>query len=120
MHPPFSLATGCAAADFMRKMLDLASKKCHNMEYTVYAVRNDFFGETVDVAGLVTGGDLIAQLKGKPLGKRLFIPGCMLRHGENVFLDDVTLEDASAALGVPIIPLSNDAQTLIDALCANN
>ena len=118
--PPFSLATGCAAADFMRKMLDLAAKKCHNMEYTVYAIRNDFFGETVDVAGLVTGGDLIAQLRGKPLGKRLFIPGCMLRHGENVFLDDVTLEDASAALGVPIIPLSNDAQALIDALCAKD
>ena len=51
----------------------------------MYPIRNDFFGETIVVAGLVTGGDLIAQLRGKKLGERLLIPANMLRHGERVF-----------------------------------
>lgn len=116
----FSLATGRAAANFMRKMLDLIAEKCHNKDGTscgkVYAIRNDFFGETVTVAGLVTGGDLIAQLTGKDLGERLLIPSCMLRHGENVFLDDLTTDDVSARLGVPVVIVPGTAQGLLDAV----
>jgi len=116
----FSLATGFAAANFMRKMLDLIAEKCHNNDSTpcgrVYAIRNDFFGETVTVAGLVTGGDLIAQLTGRDLGERLLIPSCMLRHGENVFLDDLTTDDVSARLGVPVVIVPGTAQGLLDAV----
>ena len=104
---PFAIATGCAAAEFMRKMLDLAGKKCHNIKGIVYAIRNDFFGHTIDVAGLVTGTDIIAQLKGKPLGERLLIPATMLRQGENVFLDDVTPEQVAQALGYRSVILPN-------------
>ncbi|MBQ4043155.1 MAG: DUF512 domain-containing protein, partial [Clostridia bacterium] len=77
---------------------------------------NDFFGHSVDVAGLVTGGDLIAQLRGKELGTRLLIPQTMLRHGEGVFLDDVTLEDVRDALGVPVIPVAQDGGELLAAM----
>lgn len=77
---------------------------------------NDFFGRTIDVAGLVTGGDLIRQLKGKKLGERLLIPHTMLRHGEGVFLDDVTLEQVSAELGVPVVPVGGSGDELLSAM----
>ena len=77
---------------------------------------NHFFGETVTVAGLITGQDLIAQLKGKDLGTRVLIAQNMLRHGETVFLDDVTLEEAETQLGVPIIPVPQDGFDLFEAV----
>ena len=69
------------------------------------------------MAGLVTGGDLIAQLRGKALGERLLIPANMLRAGERVFLDDVTLDDVERALGVPVSPVAQDGYELLDAMC---
>ena len=68
------------------------------------------------VAGLVTGGDLIEQLRGKELGQRLLIPASMLRSGERVFLDDVTLDDVERELGVPVIPVAQDGYELCDAI----
>ncbi|HHU05759.1 MAG TPA: DUF512 domain-containing protein [Clostridiales bacterium] len=114
---PFSIATGVAAAPFLTKILKIAKGKCVNINGRVYAIENDFFGKTVDVAGLVAGGDLISQLKGKDLGRRLLIPASMLRHGGDMFLDDVTLSDAEAALGVPIVPVPNNGYELLSAIC---
>ena len=74
-------------------------------------------GETITVAGLVTGGDLIEQLRGKNLGQRLLIPASMLRSGENVFLDDVTTGDVEQELGVPVVPVPQDGYELLDAIC---
>ena len=107
----FSVATGVSAAPFMEKLVSLAGA-----DAAVYAVPNDFLGHTVDVAGLLTGGDLIRHLKGKDLGEALLIPQVMLRHGEGVFLDDVTLEDMSEALGVPVVPVENDGEALLRAM----
>ena len=99
--------------DFITKW----SKKCDNIfQYDVVAVKNRFFGETVNVAGLVTGGDLIDALRGRITGKRLFIPEVMLRHEMNVFLDDVTLEEAEAALGVPVLPVKVDGRSFAEAI----
>ena len=112
----FTIATGVAAAPLLEKLLQTAHKKCAKIDGRVYAVVNDFFGHTIDVAGLVTGGDLIAQLRGKDLGERLLIPHTMLRHGEGVFLDDVTLEQASEALGVPVTPIGGSGGELLDAM----
>ncbi len=113
----FTVATGVSAAPFMRKLIDELAKKCDNInDSEVYAVRNDFFGETVDVAGLVTGGDLIKTLKGNSLGKRLLIPAVMLRHGENVFLDDVSVADVERELGVAVISVENDGDALLSAM----
>ena len=113
---PFSIATGTAAAPFLEKLLLTAQKKCDKIHGTVYPIVNDFFGHTVDVAGLVTGGDLIAQLRGRELGNRLLIPQTMLRHGEGVFLDDVTLEEVRRELGVPVQPVPQDGGALLDAM----
>ena len=98
----FCVATGAAAAESLRNLILTASGKCGKIHGKVFAVRNDFFGESVDVAGLVTGGDLIAQLKDRHTGERLIIPQTMLRHGEGVFLDDMTLKEAEHVLGIPI------------------
>ena len=114
---PFAIATGVSAAPFLTELLDLAREKCGKIKGTVYPIRNEFFGETITVAGLVTGGDLIAQLRGKPLGERLLIPQNMLRHGERVFLDDVSLDDVERELGVPVTPVAQDGYELLDAMC---
>jgi NifB/MoaA-like Fe-S oxidoreductase len=115
---PFSIATGVSAAPFMAALVDLARTRCDKIEGVVYPIVNRFFGETITVAGLVTGGDLIEQLRGKPLGERLLIPANMLRSGERVFLDDVSLDDVERELGVPVIPVAQDGYELLDAICA--
>ena len=112
----FTIATGVAAAPLLEKLLQTAHKKCGKIDGQVCAIVNDFFGHTIDVAGLVTGGDLIAQLRGKDLGERVLIPHTMLRHGEGVFLDDVTLEQASEALGVSVTPIGGSGGELLDAM----
>ena len=112
----FTLATGVAAAPLLEKLLQTGHKKCAKMKGQVVAIVNDFFGHTIDVAGLVTGGDLIAQLRGRELGRRLLIPHTMLRHGEGVFLDDVTLEQVSAELGVPVVPVGGSGDELLSAM----
>ncbi|MCR4772443.1 MAG: DUF512 domain-containing protein [Oscillospiraceae bacterium] len=111
----FSVATGLAAAPLIRKLLQISSERCYNVSGVVYGIENRFFGSTVDVAGLITGGDLIEQLKDRPLGSRLLISASMLRHGGDMFLDSVTLSDASRALGVPIIGVANDGEALLEA-----
>jgi len=114
---PFSIATGVAAAPFLREMIDSAARACDTeLNYTVYPIRNLFFGETIDVAGLITGGDLMEQLRGKDLGERVLIAKNMLRHGETVFLDDVTLEEVQQALGVPVVPVGQDGFELFEAV----
>ena len=113
---PFSIATGAAAAPMIEKLLFSARQKYDKLNGKVYTVRNDFFGSSVTVAGLVTGGDLIAQLRGRDLGARLLISADMLRREEADFLDSVPLAEASAALGVPIYPVACDGGALCDAM----
>lgn len=113
---PFCIATGVSAAPLLDKLLQTAHKKCAKIDGRVYAIVNDFFGHTIDVAGLVTGGDLVRQLEGRELGERVLIPHNMLRSGENVFLDDLTLDEAAATLGVPIIPIGGSGDELLAAI----
>jgi putative radical SAM enzyme (TIGR03279 family) len=113
---PFSAATGMAAAPFIRSLLDMAEAKCHTIEGRVFPLVNHFFGETIDVAGLITGKDLITQLRGRDLGKRLLIPVNMLRHGEDVFLDDITIADVERELKVRVRPVNQDGFDLCDAI----
>ena len=113
---PFSIACGTSVAPFFRDLIARAKERFPALDGRVYPIVNDFFGHSINVSGLITGRDLIAQLKGKDLGERLFISQNMIRHAEMDFLDDVPLEDASAALGVPIYPTSQDGFDLCDAI----
>ncbi len=113
---PFSIATGVSAAPFFEKLLKMAKEKYPALNGRVYAIENDFFGHSINVTGLITGGDLINQLKDKELGGRLFISQNMLRRQEMDFLDDVTLVQASNELGIPIYPIEQDGFALWDAM----
>ena len=77
---------------------------------------NHYFGETVTVAGLVTATDLLEQLSGLDLGERLLLPANMLRHEQDRFLDDMTLEEFTQRIGVPVVLVENDAFALLDAM----
>ena len=108
---PFSIATGAAAAPYLRALAEKAGA-----DAAVYPIPNDFLGHTIDVAGLLTGGDILRHLKGKPLGQRLLIPQVMLRHGEGVFLDDMTPADLERELGVPVVCVEVDGARLLAAM----
>ena len=113
---PFTIACGMAAAPFMERMVGLIREKCPGLQAKVVGIRNKFFGETVDVSGLVTGGDMREQLKDNVLGTRLLLPIVMLRDKQNVFLDDVTPADLEQALGVTVHPLEIDGGVFLDAV----
>ena len=112
-----SIATGVAAAPWMRMLAGFAAEQYPELRIEVYPIQNEYFGRSITVAGLVTGGDLIRQLQGKDLGDRLLISQNMLRREERDFLDDVTLQEAKAALRVPVLPVETDGFALWDAIC---
>lgn len=111
-----SIATGRLAAPELEALVEKIRGKYPNVSARVFPIRNDFFGESITVSGLITGRDLIAQLKGKVLGEKLLLPCNMLREGENVFLDDVTVEDVERALGVPVQIVEEAGQDLVRAV----
>lgn len=115
---PFTIATGTAAAPFLGGLVQRAQADYPGLRGQVIAVENDFFGHTIDVAGLLTGQDISAQLRGRDLGDRVLIPIHMMRHGETVFLDDYTVERLSRELGVPVQVVDEDGFALVDAMFA--
>ena len=115
---PFTIATGTAAAPFLGGLVQRAQADYPGLRWQVIAVENDFFGHTIDVAGLLTGQDISAQLRGRDLGDRVLIPIHMMRHGETVFLDDYTVERLSRELGVPVQVVDEDGFALVDAMFA--
>lgn len=108
-----SLATGELAAPTLAELMREIRQKYEQVETRVYPIRNDFFGSNITVSGLVTGQDLIRQLKGQDLGEQLLIPCNMLRAGENVFLDDVTVEMAEEALQISIDVVETEGADLV-------
>jgi len=97
-----SLATGRLAYPYLKQMVEQVTALYPEKTIHVYAVTNDFFGEQITVSGLLTGQDIMRQLQGKNLGKKLLLPENVLRSGDNVFLDDVTLEEVEKTLQVPV------------------
>ena len=95
-----SMVTGKLAFPYIRQMAEEMMRTLHGLTIHVYGIRNDFFGEMITVSGLLTGQDIIKQLKGQPLGERLLLPQNVLRSGEDVFLDDVTVPELEKALQV--------------------
>ncbi|MCH5184855.1 MAG: DUF512 domain-containing protein [Oscillospiraceae bacterium] len=111
------IATGELAFGFIREMADIVQSAADGVRVDVYAVKNNFFGGGVNVAGLVCGGDIIQQLDGKiPDADIMLIPSAMLRSGEEVFLDDTTLGDVSEKLGIEIRPCENDGFDFVEAV----
>lgn len=111
-----SLATGKLAAPYIERFVTEIQKKYPGRKVHLYPIRNDFFGEQITVAGLLTGQDLIAQLKGKTLGTRLLLTNAMFRSGEEVFLDDLTKTDAETALQLPINIVKSSGRDFVEAI----
>ena len=111
-----TIATGKLAELFMGDLLEEFRKKFPNVQVDLAGIVNHFFGETITVSGLITGQDLIAQLKGKDLGTELLITVNMLRNGENVLLDDLTTDDIEEALGVRLRVTGTSGGELLAAL----
>ncbi len=110
-----TIATGEAAAPLLTQIVDKCQQKWDNLECRVISVKNNFFGELITVAGLVTATDIKEQISGD-LGEELLIPAVMLRNERDMFLDSVTLEDLSKELNIKITPVENDGYELIDAI----
>ncbi|MEG2395548.1 MAG: DUF512 domain-containing protein [Oscillospiraceae bacterium] len=120
-YKKITLATGAAAYPLLKELCDFASEK-YNIEINTKKIINNFFGENITVAGLLTGTDLIEQLKNEDLGEVLLVPLVMTidytsRSTENnKFLDDITLAEAEKALKIKIVPTANDGQKLLNTI----
>lgn len=100
----------------MHPLVEKLKEVCYNLDCTVYRIENKFFGENITVAGLITGQDLINQLRGQDHGEVLLLPKVMVRAEDHIFLDDVTVEQVEQALGTKVKLTENDGAALIQAI----
>ena len=111
-----SFATGTLANPVITRYMKGIQKKFPNVMFRGYQIRNEFFGEQITVSGLLTGQDLVRQLKDQDLGEMLLLPCNLLRSGENVFLDDMTVEDLERELKTPVKIVGEDGADLVAAV----
>ena len=108
------IACGTSVAPFMRDMIDRYAPK--GTKITVQPILNRFFGESVTVTGLITGGDLVEQLKGADCDEILLCRN-MLRSEGDLFLDNMSLEQVQSAIGLPIRIVENTGEGFWRAVC---
>ena len=108
-----TIVTGKLAFPMLKKFADMVNNEYPKVHVEVRAIRNDFFGERITVAGLITGQDIIKQLKGNICGDRILIPQNMLRATENVFLDDLTVDDVAKSLQVKVDIVKSSGRDLL-------
>lgn len=116
-----SIVTGKLTYPTLKQFATQIHDYCRELEVLVHEIRNDFFGETITVTGLITGQDLINQLKAKKeagmdIGKILLIPSNMLRTGEAIFLDDLYIADVERELDVKVVVVETQGQALLKAV----
>ena len=113
-----TIACGEGVFPYMKRIMSMINEKFPNIIINTMAIKNNFFGGGVNVSGLVTGGDLIDQLRGDDLGDRLIITSSMLRFENDLFLDDVSTDDVERELGVTLVPVNNNGNDLVEAVIA--
>ena len=111
-----TIVTGTTAAPLLSELMGLAAGKLTGLCADIAEIKNDFFGENITVAGLITGRDIIAQLKNKPPHGDLLIPATMLRHEGDLFLDGMATEDIEKALDRRVRVVGCDGYSLLDAV----
>lgn len=111
-----SVATGELVYEFISALCKRLEEKCPGLKINCYAIKNEFFGGGVNVSGLIVGRDILNQLTGRELGEELFISSSALRVGEDIFLDDMTLEELENKLSVTITPVDNDGYQFIEKI----
>ncbi len=110
----FEAAGGMLAHLFMKELYQTLAP--YGIESTLYAIRNDFFGPSITVGGLITGQDLLHQLKGKLSTGLLLLPHNMLREQEDVFLDGMTVAELSEALNVKVVPVRGGGEAWVETI----
>ena len=115
-----SLVTGKLAYPYIKQMSETMMQRFPHLNIHVYAITNEFFGELITVSGLLTGQDIIRQLKGKALGARILLPQNVLRSGEDYFLDDITLSDMEKALQVKVDIVKSSGYDFVNAILQCN
>ena len=112
-----TIATGNLAYGIIKKQISKINEKYPNVVVDVINIYNDFFGHDITVAGLLTGGDIIKQLKDIDLGSKLLLPSVLLKSGETILLDDVKLKDIEDALDISIeIVQADDGKSFVDSV----
>ena len=109
-----SLVTGTLAAPYLYALCLGIQMKYPHIKIHLHPVHNDFFGELITVSGLITGEDIIRQLKGEELGDKMLLPINMLKNDEDVFLDDITVEELSKALQVPVNIVKSNGRDFVE------
>ncbi|MEE0945613.1 MAG: DUF512 domain-containing protein [Acutalibacteraceae bacterium] len=109
-----TVVTGVAAYPLLSEIVERAKTEFEELDCQVIAIKNDFFGERITVSGLVTGCDIISQLKDRDTGEEILIPSCMLRYENDLFLDGTSVTDVENKLNVKVIITENDGYNLID------
>ncbi len=110
------IITGFAAKDVIEETVRIISDKYKNVNLKVYPIKNDFFGHDVTVSGLVCGKDIISQLSGKELPKRILMPDVMFRKDTDIMLDDVTICELEEKLSVKIAKIKTDGFSTVEAI----
>lgn len=111
-----SIATGHSAFEFIKKMANEIMNVCNDVEINVFKIVNNFFGETITVSGLITATDIIEQLKDKDLGETLYIPRSMLKADEEIFLDNITLDELQKTMNIEVVPCLNEGCDFVDKI----
>lgn len=111
-----TIATGYAAYNLLSELSKMAEEKFPGLSVDVIKIKNNFFGDTVTVAGLITGQDFKEQLKSVSLGEKVLIPRVSLRNEGDKFLDDITLEELSKFLETKVFSVENDGYKLLDMM----
>lgn len=106
-----TLVTGAAAYDLLKSLAEAMMEKL-DVKINVVKIINNFFGEKITVAGLITGGDIIEQMKNKGF-KNIVVPKCMINDEDGVFLDDVTIEDMKRELETQVTVCETDGRELL-------
>ena len=115
-----SIVTGYAAFSHIRDLCERICREFDGLDIKVYPIRNDFFGHSITVAGLLTGQDIVSQLSGKELGDQLLFPSVCLRAEGDVFLDDMTPAELSEKLGVDVLATGSDGCEFLRAVLGAN
>lgn len=113
-----TIACGEGVFPYMKRIMSMINEKFPNITINTRTIKNNFFGGGINVSGLVTGGDLIDQLRDDDLGDRLLIPSSMLRFENDLFLDDVSTDDVERELNITLIPINNNGNDLVEAVIA--
>ncbi len=115
-HRKCTLVTGKLMEQALKQVVHIMNDKFPGVEAAVEGVENSFFGPMITVSGLLTGKDIIRQLENKDLGDCVFVPDSLLKSGETVLLDDITLEDMESALGVTVVPVDQYGADFVDRI----